>query len=183
MAQQIWKSVPGYIGLYEVSDNGGVRSVERTHAAISRWGSTTLYTRKGKQLQPQVGKDGYVRVNLCREGVVRGYRVSRLVLLAFVGAADGREAGHMNNDVTDNRLSNLRWQTRIENEAQKSAQLRRPRSTRGMFDMATIRIVREMRDAGMLLRDISALFGCHVSTVGYACTNATWKEPHATQLQ
>lgn len=184
MVNEIWKSVVGYEGLYEVSDDGRVRGVRRTHTAVTRRGTRrgtlAVHTRKAKELRPYYDKDGYASVRLCRGNAATHSRVSRLVLAAFVGAALGREAGHLNNDTRDNRVGNLQWQTRAENEAQKNAHQRRPASTRGLFTAETVRVVRDMRASGFSLRDIAALFVCHVSTVGYVCAKTTWRYVDAT---
>ena len=111
--QEIWKAVPGYEGKYEVSDQGRVRSIDRIVTQKSRWG--TLYTmkRKGKLLRPGRMPSGHVSVALGRDN---SQCVHKLVLLAFVGlAADKHECCHNNGNPADNRLENLRWDTRSEN--------------------------------------------------------------------
>lgn len=98
-----WKPVPGYEGLYEVSDDGQVRSL------IS----------KGKILRPST-RNGYQRVGLSKEGKRTNFPVHRLVLLAFVGPApEGAEACHWNDDPLENRLTNLRWGSKSENTLDK----------------------------------------------------------------
>lgn len=62
-------------------------------------------------------KGGYLEVQLRRDGKSVHAFIHRLVLMAFVGTApDGQEAFHVNNIPDDNRLSNLRWATRRENQ-------------------------------------------------------------------
>jgi len=177
MAQQPnWRPVRGYAGLYEVSDWGYVRSVDRVEWVKSRWGTPMLRTRKGKMLAPYTDTDGYRSVVLSRDGKTSTRRIARLVLTAFESPCEGREAGHDDDDPQNDKLSNLFWQTRAENEAQKTTHGRRPKSTRGIFDAASVALVREMRTAGFALTDLGALFGVHYSTVGYICQNKTWSE-------
>ena len=104
-----WRPVLGYEGVYEVSDQGRVRSVPRTDRRGSRW--------KGKLRSgvPQ-GKYGHVGVMLFkdRKGVKK--YVYRLVLEAFVGPCPaGHEACHNDGDTANNCLTNLRWGTRQDN--------------------------------------------------------------------
>lgn len=115
-----WRPVVGYEGIYEVSDQGRVRSVDREVRA-SRGGGT--FTKAGQLLKPgRVGKDReHQYVCLSRDGKVRNRLVHRLVLEAFVGPCpDGLEALHDNDDATDNRLENLSWGTRARNIADRT---------------------------------------------------------------
>lgn len=97
-----WRPVPGYEGLYEVSNLGRVRGLKR-----------------GRILRGRTLPNGYRQVSLwrCNQEVFR--YIHRLVLEAFVGPCpEGRETLHGNNDRADNRLCNLRWGTRSENQRQ-----------------------------------------------------------------
>ena len=96
---EIWKVIPGYVGQYEVSDQGRVRSFRRN--------------LQGRVLKPGRMPAGHMSVALGRKN---SQCVHKLVLLAFVGAAPARhECLHINGVPNDNRLINLRWGTRSEN--------------------------------------------------------------------
>jgi hypothetical protein len=112
---EAWLPVPGYEGVYEVSDLGRVRSVDRT--VTGRAGSPRPL--RGKILRPYMSR-GYEIIQLARFGR-REYRpVHRLVLLAYVGPPPlGHEACHGDGDRVNNRLANLRWGTKSENMQDK----------------------------------------------------------------
>lgn len=115
---ELWKPIPGWEGAYEVGDAGRVRSVERR-----------TWCPRGKGfwrrvpptiLKPAVSR-GYLRVSLQRDGRVQNVSVHRLVLLAFIGPCpDGMEACHYDDDSANNRLVNLRWDTRRANHADRT---------------------------------------------------------------
>lgn len=106
-----WKPVVGYEGLYEVSDLGNVRSVDRT-VWHSRGFTMTL---KGKLLA-QGPRRGYLRVCLTKDGKGKHISVHKLVLEAFVGERpEGQDICHNNGNRTDNRLTNLRYDTKSGN--------------------------------------------------------------------
>ena len=118
---ETWKPVLGFEGHYEVSDQGRVRSLDRT---VSHWrGGTRL--RRGRCLKPGVagGVGGYLHVVLMSDGKTRCNRtVHRLVLEAFVGLRpEGMQACHNDGDPHNNALSNLRWDTPASNNADKKA--------------------------------------------------------------
>lgn len=108
-----WLPIPGWDGVYDVSDHGRVRSRARfvdAKLGSKRWQSERV-------LSPGRMPHGHLTVRLCRNATGKSHAVHRLVLLAFVGPGpDGTECCHNNGDPADNRLSNLRWDTRIENQ-------------------------------------------------------------------
>lgn len=110
---ETWKPVVGYEGYYEVSDHGNVRSVDRT---VQR-SDGVVQRFKGHLRKPQVDEFGYLRISLRKDGKSHHFRVHRLVLEAFVGPCpEGTEACHGDGDRSNNRLENLRWDTKSENQ-------------------------------------------------------------------
>lgn len=111
-----WRPVEGYVGLYEVSNLGRVRSLPRF--VRSRGGGTASID--GRILKPSPVEGGYLQVRLARDGRQKAVNIHRLVLAAFCGPRPpGMETRHLNNDPADNRVENLRWGTRKENAADK----------------------------------------------------------------
>lgn len=99
-----WKPISGYRGLYEVSDMGRVRSLDR-EGLDGRW-------LKGKVLSLKAARaDNRLRVVLYKDGVRTTYLIYRLVLLTFVGPCPpGHESRHYpDRSLKNNRLSNLSW--------------------------------------------------------------------------
>ena len=87
-----FRDIPGYEGVYEVSNLGRVR-------------------RNGKILKPIKDKDGYLRVNLCKNGIRRtSSLIHRLVALAFLHNPDNKpQINHKDEDKTNNAVDNLEW--------------------------------------------------------------------------
>lgn len=111
-----WRPVLGWEGLYEVSNQGRVRSVNRV--AKSRPGVTRAI--KGKVLRPRVSKGGYLVVWLYDDGNRREQPTSRLVCAAWHGPCPpGMECRHLDDDKSNNTPANLRWGTRSENAYDK----------------------------------------------------------------
>lgn len=75
---------------------------------------------RGKPLCSYTNRGGYLMVILYQDGVAKQKQVHRLILEAFVGPCpDDMECCHNNGVATDNRLSNLRWDTHSENMKDK----------------------------------------------------------------
>lgn len=113
-APERWLPVPGWEDLYEVSDQGQVRSLDRmvrTHHDGRR-----LYP--GRTLKPQpASKYGHLKVGFTREGSkVYWFQIHQLVMRAFVGACpEGQEVRHLDSVPWNNRLDNLAYGTKAEN--------------------------------------------------------------------
>lgn len=101
---------------YAITKNGEVFS------CWSRGGNhISIITREWRKLKLRDKNNrGWLSVVLCKEGGRYGKRVSRLVLETFIGKCpEGMEACHNNNIRSDNALSNLRWDTHINNNNDK----------------------------------------------------------------
>ena len=96
---EVWNPVVGYEGLYEVSNLGRVRGLQR-----------------GKILKQKKDRHGYVVVILSKKGKKKDKRVHRLVLEAFVGPLpDGMVTRHLDGDPLNNNISNLQYGSSSEN--------------------------------------------------------------------
>ena len=115
--KESWQPVPGYEGLYEVSDLGRVRSLDRLNARKNRWGSVTTVPLKGRVLRPGRSVNDRLQVNLSKENVSWVVPVHKLVALTFLGPCpEGHEIDHVNGNFQDNRLVNLEYVTHQENQ-------------------------------------------------------------------
>lgn len=110
-----WRDVVGWEEFYQVSSHGRVRSKDR----IVNNGRKD-YLVKGRILKLRKLRDGRLRVSLCRNAKPQDALVHSLVLTAFVGERpNGYDGCHNDGDVTNNRLDNLRWDTKKNNQADR----------------------------------------------------------------
>lgn len=112
-----WRDIAGYEGLYQVSDWGNVRSLDRI---INTKKKKRRY--KGRMLKLTNKADGYVSVNLWKNGKNKNCTVHRLVANAFIPNPENKEqVGHLKKlpdgteDKTANEVWNLAWMTPPEN--------------------------------------------------------------------
>ena len=106
--EEIWKDIKGYEGLYKVSSEGRVKSLERIIVdSIGR-----KRTINERILKNSLKNCGYIYVNLYNGGK----RVHRLVAEAFIpNPEDKPEVNHKDEDKTNNCVENLEWVTAKEN--------------------------------------------------------------------
>lgn len=115
MAEE-WRPILGWEGEYEVSDQGRVRSVARVVDMVDG----RRYTVAGRVRAPWTDRKGYVHVVLYRNDRGKRFTVHSLVARAFLGECpDGMEVCHGNGAAADNRLANLRYDTRSANMLDK----------------------------------------------------------------
>lgn len=113
---EIWKPVIGYEGLYEVSDYGRVRSIDRE--VIYSNGSRRIH--RGRLLKQKVAKNGYLQVGIWKDRKIRWVGVHRIVAETFIGPApSGIHVCHFDGNRPRNILENLRYATPRENNADK----------------------------------------------------------------
>lgn len=107
-----WVPIPGYIGFYEVSSAGRVRSVTRTIKT-----KTNTQTHKGTVLSPWMIKGGYLSVGLSRNGKRQMVLIHRLVIQAFHGPPPTpiHQVNHRDADKVNNCIDNLEWVTPKQN--------------------------------------------------------------------
>lgn len=88
--EEVWKDIPGYEGYYQASNLGRIKN------------------RFGRVLQPAVNNLGYLRLQLCKDGIVKNYYVHRAVWSAFHGPIpDGMVINHKDECPSNNCLDNL----------------------------------------------------------------------------
>lgn len=114
MQEEIWKDVPNYEGLYQVSNLGNVKSLQRY--VICNGGN-----RFKKEIILKPGKDnyGYYIVSLHKKCISRTFSIHKLVAITFLNNKPDKTnkivVDHINNIRTDNRIENLQLISHREN--------------------------------------------------------------------
>lgn len=105
---EIWRDIPGYGGIYRVSNLGQVMST--AHPNDSR-------KRKNTLLKQMPNSKGYLRVRLIAlNGAIKSAFVHRLVAEAFINKPSGCDiVNHLDFNPKNNKANNLEWVTRKGN--------------------------------------------------------------------
>ena len=105
---ETWKDVAGFEGLYKVSNKGNLYSIERKNTIGRKCG--------GRTIKPVHGKDGYLRVNLYKNGIMETKLMHRIVAGVFIPNQNNYlEINHKDEDKSNNNVENLEWCTREYN--------------------------------------------------------------------
>ncbi|KKN42124.1 hypothetical protein LCGC14_0716280 [marine sediment metagenome] len=110
--KEIWKDIKGYEGLYQVSDLGEIKSLDRVIYSKFR----SIQTFKGRILRKLIHNNGYVSIMLSKKGITKRFIIHRIVAKSFIlNLQNKKEVNHKNLIKGDNRAENLEWVTPKEN--------------------------------------------------------------------
>jgi hypothetical protein len=164
---ELWKPAFGYDGVYEVSDMGRVRRVLKGQGATV--GIKNQKTQKHN-----------MKVSMCRNGVCKWHYVHHVVLNSFAGERPaGTECCHNDGNFRNNKLSNLRWDTRRSNvlDAIRHGTFVRKKgedSLKAKLKNTDVFKIRELLKLGVSHRKIASIYGVAHSAIGAIKRNQTW---------
>lgn len=163
-----WRTMPSHPD-YEISEFGSIRRLTSRNNVAA-----------GFVLKPRIDKDGYFRVNLCREGIKTMRGIHQLVAEAFLGEAlsDAHQVAHNDGSKRNNHYSNLRWATCLENQRDRYLH---GTSNRGLGNANTklseedIRDIRKMYADGCSKHEIARKFDMTYENAHAIVIGRTWK--------
>lgn len=111
--KEIWKDIKDYEGLYQVSNLGKIKSLER----IVEYDTPPYkHTVKEKLRSLSIKNNGYLFVSLYKDNKGKNFHIHRLVAEAFIDNIKNKATvNHIDSDKTNNNVSNLEWATQSEN--------------------------------------------------------------------
>lgn len=144
--EEIWKSIDGYEGLYEVSNFGRVKSLERR---VKKRNFTMLV--RERILHHRFVGDGYAGVSLSKNGKVKTFSIHSLVAKSFIGKIEkGYDVDHIDRCKTNNNVANLEIVTHQENQRRMANALCDSGRTMGLYTNNPPQRIYEILENGTL---------------------------------
>ena len=115
MQEEIWKDIPEYEGIYQISNLGRVKSLSRY--IYNNKNTTKGHLSREKILRLSADSTGYLQVNLSKNGKKAKFHVHRLVAKLFIPNPDNKpQVNHIDRNRRNPAVSNLEWVTDSENK-------------------------------------------------------------------
>lgn len=169
---QVWKTIPGY-ERYEVSNDGQVRSWLKRGNHSSK---ATIAPHLMKPVRDAVNRP---LVTLSNNGVAKRFYIHVLVLAAFVGPRpSGQEACHIDGDLQNNHIANLRWDTHKSNEQDKKRHGTAPtgeKNARSKLTEQDVIEIRHLSTQGVRHDEIAQKFNVKANTISRIANGKRWK--------
>lgn len=178
MITENWSDIADFVGLYQVSDLGNVKSLAKCRERKG-W-RACIMAKKETILKQYKSNSGYYRVRLFKDGKYKNESVHRLVAFAFVAnPMEKTTVNHIDGDKSNNTATNLEWNTPAENHAHALNTGLKPKGEkihRSKMTESKIRQIRAMYDRkDMPTRKIAKEFSLCQTTVADIVARRTWK--------
>lgn len=173
--KEVWKDIVRYEGLYQVSNYGKVRSIQRiiTYNGVGKGGGKRLYP--SIELKPCLNSVGYYQVSLSVNNKRKRYMVHRLVAEAFCFHPINKDCvNHIDGDYLNNKCDNLEWVSTKENVRHAILnglhKIYGEDSHLAKFTNIQADIIRKIRHKGITTKELTILLG-----VSKYCINNIYK--------
>jgi hypothetical protein len=173
-----WKDIIGYENLYQINNNGKVKSLDR----IIIRNDNIRKTIKSRILINTLNPNGYYEVKLSKNGIVKKYWIHRLIAMHFIkNEMNKKEVNHKNGIKTDNSIKNLEWVTPKENMIHAySFGLNKQFGETHSGSKLSIRVVKEIKKSLLnykcgMVNDLSKKYNVHYNTISNIRRNIVWK--------
>lgn len=167
--EEIWKPIPGYENLYQASNLGNIRSLDK-----DVWNGHAYYKVKGRVLKPAVKSNGYKELVLRKDNKSKTWGVHKLVLMSFSDGQTNSHAAHKDGNKLNNNINNLYWASPKENARDK---LRHGTHSRGKRMYASrfsekdvIKIYEDTRSH----REIASEYKASIASIGAIKRGKNW---------
>lgn len=164
--KEIWKDIPEYEGLYQVSNLGRIKSL-----------------RRNKLMSLNTGSIEYYQVKLTKNKVIRSYLLHRLVAITFIpNPSNLKEINHKDSNKLNNYIDNLEWVTSKQN-TKHSYDSGRKKPMRGELgplakinNAQVVEIRRLIKEGNLTQTKIGQMFGLKPSAISSIKKRQTWKD-------
>ena len=176
-----WRAIDGYDGLYEISTDGRVRSLDREVPTKSNVGKFTTRFCKGRVLVP-AANGRYLTVSLNNNGVQKTHAIHRLVANTFIPNPNALPyINHKDEDKRNNCVDNLEWCTASYNATYGSLSKRKrervlgENNPRSKLTEEEVRAIRKLHFNGVSNKTIGLCYGISSDHVYQIITGRRWK--------
>lgn len=160
-----WKDIQGYEGVYEISDLGQIRSVDRLVINPKKG----IRRVAGRVLKPSICK-GYYYLILCKEGKKKFSQIHILVASHYVPNPENKpEVNHKDGNKLNNAANNVEWCTKLENKIHAIIMGLTPTK----LNENDVKDIRRLHKH-YTYKSLGKIFGVHCSTIKKIVNRKSW---------
>lgn len=167
--REVFEDLKGYEDSYQISDSGRIFTKRRLV------GNQIYY---GRELVPQVTRDGYLKITLCKEGICKKFYLHRLVAIQFINNNYNLpQVNHKDGNKLNNSVSNLEWCTKEynQNHAVRTKLMQRGQE-RPSAKLTENQVLEIYKLKGILrAQDIADQYGVSKNTINCILRGSKWK--------
>lgn len=167
MQTELWKDIPDYIGFYQISNWGRIKSLSRK------------YSPKERILEPYGKSDQYKRLHLSKNGIIHPVLIHILVAEAFLGPCpNGYQVNHIDGNKANPRLDNLEYVTpqgNIQHSFAIGLHKRGEQHRNAKIKSNDVIDIRNARANGTAIRALSNQYGLSESAIKDIIHRRNWK--------
>jgi hypothetical protein len=183
--KEVWKDIKDYEGIYQVSNQGRVRSLDRI--VVNKNGINIK--RKGRVYKLSPEGSGYYQVQFYNKGKRVHKSVHRLVAFCFlINNNNLSDINHKDGNKTNNNVNNLEWMTHSDNmiHAHNNGLLRNVDGENNNMSKITkiiaIDIFKKSWNTKIKQKEIADMYGISISCVSLIKRKKTWKHIHSEEV-
>lgn len=173
-----WKDVVGFEGIYQVSNTGIVRSVDRRRRVSDSMGRNYEVVNRGRVLATRLHQFGYLIVTLSKENIPYTRTVHRLVAKAFLPfRGESFVVRHLDGNCLNNNVENLAYGTQKENMADAARHNTIEKAERrynAKLTTETVIQIRERKAAGERNVNLAKEYGLTEVYIHHLVTGEKW---------
>ncbi len=172
---ETWKVIKGYEGLYQISNQGNLRSLDRITKTSYR-----IRHIKGKTISMVIGNAGYLRSVIYKNGKQQNISLHRIVAETFIlNPLNLPQVNHKDGNKTNNRVENLEWVTPSINwhHARKNSLIKNVGETshRAKLSIKQVREIRQKHLAGLGAYVIAKQYGVSGNCIYQIIVGNSWQ--------
>ena len=185
---EVWKDLPDFEGIYQVSTKGRVRSLKYTKYGKPHILKQTVIVEKSHQKYKN--SNGYVYVKLHVNGKCYTKRVHRLVAITFIPNPENKDqVNHIDGNTLNNCVENLEWSNGSENILHARRVLKRgiprligERHGNANLTWNDVNKIREdyPKDINLDYKDFAEIYSVNPCAIGDIIMNKSWYDPKYT---
>jgi hypothetical protein len=169
---EIWKTIEGYEGSYEVSNLGNVKSLIRK----TKSKNNSLRIVNERILTQSKSQNGYYRLCLKLNSTKGYFTIHRLVAVSFIPNHENKpQVNHINGIKTDNRVENLEWCTAKENIAHSYENGLSAIGVKKKLSKLNDEIVLEIRKSDLTQKKLAEKYNVSQPLISEVLLNKIWK--------